>query len=324
VVDWLVVSDPEQDRPLPAVPGAQAVAGRRPELAWLGEALEAAGAGRDTETGELKRVVSELQASLTEAEAAVAQMSQLEQELALARRVQERMLPQTLPEIPGYHFATRYAPARAVGGDFYDIIALDKERFGVAIADVSGKGMPAALLMALTRSLLLSEAPHVASPRALLARMNEQLLAAGGGENFVTIFYGVVDSASGQMIYARAGHDYPVLLRDGQATDLGGDGSALGVLPGNQLKLQENELCLRAGDRLVLYSDGLTDVQAPDGCLYDGARLREVLLRHASHPPDAFCEQVFAELEDFQAGAPQYDDMTMLVFDFAPAEDKQG
>lgn len=258
------------------------------------------------EAAELMPVAAELQSQL-------ARMEQMEQELELARQVQQRMLPRAFPQVPGYQFASRSIPARVVGGDFYDVIELDGGRFGLAIADVADKGMPAALFMALTRSLLLAEARRADSPRDVLHKVNDLLLQMGGGEMFVTLFYGVVDTAQRLLTYARAGHDHPYLLRDAQVTQLDGAGMVLGLFPAEELALVEEELALAAGDRLVLYSDGLTDALAPGGESYSRERLAASFLRHAAAPPEHFCQAVIDEVTDFQGGALPYDDMTLLL-----------
>lgn len=260
------------------------------------------------EAAELLPVAADLQAQL-------ARMEQLEQELELARQVQQRMLPHAFPHIPGYQFASQSMPARVVGGDFYDVIGLEGSRFGLAIADVADKGMPAALFMALTRSLLLAEARRADSPRDVLYKVNDLLLQMGGGEMFVTLFYGMIDTERRLLSYVRAGHDHPYLLRERQAIVLDGEGTALGLFPAETLRLVEKELPLAPGDRLVLYSDGLTDALAPDGDIYSRERLIASFLDHAAAPPEHFCRAVFADVTAFQRDALPYDDMTLLLVD---------
>jgi serine phosphatase RsbU (regulator of sigma subunit) len=237
----------------------------------------------------------------------------LERELELARQVQQSVLPRVFPTVPGFAFAAQNQPARRVGGDFYDVFALDDGQVGVVIADVSDKGMPAALYMALTRSLLLAEARRARSPRAVLLSVNRLLRELGDPHMFVTVFYGVIAAEARQLTYARAGHDYPLLLRDGEVVALGGIGTVLGCFDSDDLQLSEERIALAPGDRLVLYTDGLTDVLAPDDRRFDLEQLKEILRSHAGRDPEALCAATFADLAAYQGDAEQYDDMTMLV-----------
>ena len=262
-------------------------------------------------------LIEQLQAKIVQLEAAQAELVQkerMERELELARQVQQSVLPRIFPLVPGYTFAARNEPARRVGGDLYDVILLDADRFGVVIADVSDKGMPAALYMALTRSLLLAEARRERSPRKVLANVNRLLMELGEPDMFVTVFYGVVEGAARRLTYTRAGHDRPLLVREGRVQELGGQGTALGVLAEEELPLAEEVVVyLVPGDRLVLYTDGLADVLAPDHRPFGLRRLKGLLESRANLPPARLCEATFAGLAAYQGNAEQYDDMTMLV-----------
>jgi sigma-B regulation protein RsbU (phosphoserine phosphatase) len=227
--------------------------------------------------------------------------------------VQQSLLPRSFPQYAGYTFAARCVPAREVGGDFYDVFALAPHRFGIVIADVSDKGMPSALFMALTRSLLLAEAERENSPRAVLENVNRLLLALAQSEMFVTVFYGVVDARECTLTYARAGHDKPILVRAGAANLLGGGGLVLGQLESAVLGLTEERINLKTGDRLALFTDGLTDVQDAQEAMYGHPRLTQLLQSVAQSPADELCAAVFNELTSFQGQAEQYDDMTLLV-----------
>jgi serine phosphatase RsbU (regulator of sigma subunit) len=263
-------------------------------------------------------LIEELRDKITQLEAAQVELvkkERMEQELELARRVQQSVLPRTFPQIPGCQFAAYNEPARRVGGDFYDVISLDPDHCGVVIADVSDKGMPAALYMALTRSLILAEARRERSPRAVLLNINQLLLELGEPGMFVTVFYGVIEKATRRMTYARAGHDYPLLLRDGTIQELGGEGTLLGFLDRAELHLSEETILLNPHDRLVLYTDGLTDVLSPDGERFALNRLKTLCQTHVNLPPAEFCSAVFAGLNAYQGGAEQFDDMTLLVID---------
>jgi serine phosphatase RsbU (regulator of sigma subunit) len=258
---------------------------------------------------QLREKVAQLEAAQVE----LVQKERMERELELARQVQQSVLPRVFPQVSGYAFAARNRPARQVGGDFYDLFSLDEDHLGIVIADVSDKGMPAALYMALTRSLLLAEARRAASPSAALSQVNRLLIELGQPNMFVTVFYGVLQVSSGQLAYVRAGHDRPVLLHRDCARLLTGDGACLGILPSHRLRLSVEQATLASGDLLVLYTDGLTDVMGPAGQLYDLVRLQEVLLSHRHLEARAFCDAVFADLAVYQGQAEQYDDMTMLV-----------
>jgi len=252
-------------------------------------------------------------AQLEAAQAELVHKERLERELELARQVQQRLLPRTFPLIPGFAFAARCEPARRVGGDFYDVILLDADRFGIAIADVSDKGMPAALFMALTRSLLLAEARREHSPRAVLSNVHRLLLELGEPDMFVTAFYGVVEVSARRLTYTRAGHDRPLLLRDSAVHPLSGEGTFLGGIETGQLNLSEEQISLHPGDRLVLYTDGLIDAMAVNRQLFGLGRFVELLESVASLAAEGLCDFVFEHLVAYQGTAEQYDDMTMLV-----------
>jgi sigma-B regulation protein RsbU (phosphoserine phosphatase) len=263
-------------------------------------------------------LIESLQVKLAELEAAqagLAQKERMDRELELARDVQQAMLPHQFPEVPGYRFAARYRPARQVGGDFYDVIDLGPDRFGLVVADVSDKGMPAAVYMALTRSLLVAEARRSNSPVAVLGNVNDLLLELGRARMFVTVFYGVVEIAAGLLTYARAGHDRPLLMRAGKANELSGEGVFLGFVPSNMLHISEESTQLEPDDRLVLYTDGLIDVSSPQGERLKRSGLQNLLERLSHLPADDFCEAVFETLVDYQGIADQYDDMTILALD---------
>jgi sigma-B regulation protein RsbU (phosphoserine phosphatase) len=261
-------------------------------------------------------LVDELRAKIGELQAAQGELikkERLESELELARQVQQSMLPRAFPSIPGFQFSARSEPARQVGGDFYDVIELDGERFGLAIADVSDKGMPAALYMALTRSLLVAEARWGSSPGAVLHSINDLLLELAQPGMFVTMFYGVIDRHTGQMTYACAGHDLPILLREGHALELQASGHPLGLLEMDEFQLSEQCIGLHTGDRLVLYTDGLVDVVSPGGRLFDRAQLKTMLQDKAHLSLDEMNAAIFDELAIYQGGVEQYDDMTTLL-----------
>ncbi len=266
----------------------------------------------------LIEALQEKVAQLEAAQAELVKKERLEREMELARQVQQSVLPHVFPTLPGYTFAAHNRPARQVGGDFYDVIDLDAERFGIVIADVSDKGMPAALYMALTRSLILAEARRECSPQTVLSNVHRLLLELGQPDMFVTVFYGVVKTATRQLTYARAGHDRPLLLRRGSVQCLEGEGIFLGFPDLEDLNLTQERLDLLPGDRLVLYTDGLTDAQTPDGQFFGTERLSTWLAPRAGLLPDELCQALFDALDAYQGGAEQFDDMTLLVVGVEP------
>jgi serine phosphatase RsbU (regulator of sigma subunit) len=258
---------------------------------------------------ELARAYRELEA----AQAALVEKERLERELELARGIQQGILPDICPKMPGFACAARYRAAYHVGGDFYDLIPLDGRRVGLVMADVSGKGMAAALFMALARSLIRAEAQRMASPQETLLRVNRLLLDMSRASMFVTVFYGVLDLAHGKLCYARAGHDYPLLFRSsaGKSQFLGGAGIVLGML--DTIELEEVEVDLDTGDLLVLYTDGITEANTPEGELFGPERLREVIQSAGSQSAQGVCDLLFRQVDLFQQGGDQHDDMAVLV-----------
>jgi len=258
---------------------------------------------------ELARVYRELQ----EAQAALVEKERLEHELELARELQQSILPHEFPQLPGFSCAARSRPARQVGGDFYDVILLSKGRVGLVMADVSDKGMVAALYMALARSLIRAEAKRSSSPRQVLLRVHRLLLEMSQADMFVTVFYGVLDLVQGTLRYARAGHDPPLLFRPSTAECrfLKARGTLLGLV--ERIGLEEATVNLCPGDLLILYTDGITDANSPAGEFFDVEHLRETVRAASELSAQGLCDFIFEHVDRFQAEAVQYDDMALLV-----------
>jgi len=258
---------------------------------------------------ELAQAYRELQ----EAQAALVEKERLERELELARELQQSILPHEFPDFPGFNCAARSRPAWQVGGDFYDVISLSKGRVGLVMADVSDKGLAAALYMALTRSLIHAEAKHSSSPRQVLLNIHRLLLEITQADMFVTVFYGVLDPARGDLRYARAGHDRPLLFSpsSGECRFLAADGILLGCV--EKVRLEEVSVRLHTGDLLVLYTDGITDANSPAGEFFGVERLRETVSAAGGLSAQALCDLIFGHVDRFQAEAVQHDDMALLV-----------
>jgi serine phosphatase RsbU (regulator of sigma subunit)/DNA-binding NarL/FixJ family response regulator len=245
----------------------------------------------------------------------------VEQELALAGQIQASFLPEVLPDLPGWQIAATLEPARETSGDFYDFIALPDGRLGVLIADVANKGMGAALYMALCRTLLRTyAAEHPTQPELVLSATNRRLLMDARAGLFVTAFYGVIDPASGMLAYCNAGHNPPLFLsaQDGNLIrELHRTGMALGAV--EDQSWQQSTVQIAPGDLLLLYTDGITEAQDPNGSFFGADRLLGSLQAslHSSKGETAGAQSIqdalLAEIHAFVSSAPQFDDITLVV-----------
>jgi phosphoserine phosphatase RsbU/P len=233
----------------------------------------------------------------------------------VAHEIQESILPHSLPVISGIDLGVMMRPARAVGGDLYDLITLKENCLGVVIGDVSDKGVPAAIFMALARSLLRAEASRMAPPAAVLREVNRHLLDMNTAGLFITVIYGVLDCEQRRFTFVRAGHEIPFFFRkDGTEIFPGkGHGQALGLF--DDVVLEELCVTLPPGSRIVLCTDGTTDTVNPYGERFGRDRLRESMRRHLQSSSQAFCEAVFENINGFQGTAAQADDMALLAID---------
>jgi serine phosphatase RsbU (regulator of sigma subunit)/predicted ester cyclase len=236
----------------------------------------------------------------------------IEQELLVARRIQQASLPEEVPELEGWEISPHYQPAREVGGDFYDFHLLSEGRLGVVVGDATGKGVPAALVMATTCSMLqaVSQVVGSSSPGEVLARVNETLLARIPSNMFVTCFYAVLEPKSGTLRYANAGHDLPYLRRNGDAEELRARGTPLGLMLG--MGYEEKETILQAGETAFFYSDGLVEAHNPKGEMFGFPRLRVLIAEHGEER--SLEEVLLEELYSFVGeGWEQEDDITLLT-----------
>jgi serine phosphatase RsbU (regulator of sigma subunit) len=242
---------------------------------------------------------------------AESQRTRLQQELKMARAVQKSLLPTQPPCIPGFTVVADWRSAREVAGDFYDFFLLPDGRWGVVLADVSGKGAPAALYMAMTRSLIRSEASHYNNPSEVLTEVNRRLLVESPCEMFVTVFYMVVDPVLQSLTYANAGH-YPPFLRraSGRLERLAQGGLIMGLF--EQFTLSDETLKLESGDTLVAYTDGLTDTLNNQDEDYGHNRLVDAINSAPTAARDILAH-ILKDLESFAGPAPQPDDVTLLI-----------
>jgi len=234
-----------------------------------------------------------------------------EQELRVARRIQQALLPEELPLLENWDIVPYYRPAREVGGDFYDFLPLSDGGVGFIIGDVSGKGIAAALVMANTQSVLRAVAQGSTTPGGLLAQVNEVLVAYIPSNMFVTCFFGILDPGSGRLTYANAGHNPPFRQHDGEATTLFATGMPLGLMPG--MPYDEKETMLRPGDGVLFYSDGLLEAHNPEREMLGSSRLRDLVREHVSDA-EHLTAGVLEALGRFTGEAwEQEDDITLVT-----------
>jgi serine phosphatase RsbU (regulator of sigma subunit) len=259
---------------------------------------------------EVLQRIGALAAVQLRAQAELQQRGRLEQELRIARLIQHTLLPAEPPRLAGWQLAAHYAAAREVGGDFYDFLALPDGRLGLVVGDVSGKGMPAALVMASTQSILRAVAGSGATPGAALQQANALLRARLPTRMFVTCQYLVLDPRTGRVTYANAGHCPPLWRRGADVVEVSAAGLPLGVLPEGQYA--EMELQLGPGEGLLLYSDGVVETHGPNGELFGFERLARLVATAGAGP--ARLEGLLAGLAAFrQTPGPPEDDLTLLV-----------
>ena len=237
----------------------------------------------------------------------------LEQELRIARLIQQTLLPRELPKLPGWEVAAYYRPAREVGGDFYDFIHLEDGTLGVIVADVTDKGVPAALVMATTRSVLHAAAERLISPSQVLARVNNQLIPNMPENMFVTCLYSVLDPMKRTFRFANAGHGLAFRRGAEGVSELKATGMPLGLMP--DMRYEENEVVILPGETILLQSDGLAEAHNSRREMFGFPRVKQLLSDHPSGPAVLIATLV-AELERFTAGGWEHeDDVTLLAIE---------
>ncbi len=237
----------------------------------------------------------------------------VEGEMRIARRTQRSILPARMPRRRGYDFGSLITPARAIGGDFYDVIRLDSDRLSLVIGDVSDKGLPAALVMALTFSLLRSETEQHSDPCRILSNVNRYLMRMRDPVMFVTLLYGVLDCRTGELQYARAGHLPPILLdAGGRVMKVKvGEGQPLGIF--EDVKLDFQEVVIPNGGLALLYSDGLSEAADAQGNSFGLERVQNELRANRHLSARAICERLWGAVEAHSGDLPHQDDFVTMV-----------
>jgi predicted ester cyclase len=241
----------------------------------------------------------------------------VEQELKVARTIQQASLPEEVPALEGWQIDPYFQPAREVGGDFYEFFELDDDRLALVVGDATGKGVPAALVMTATCAFLGGVATASgASPGEVLARVNEAVLARIPPNMFVTCFYAILDPKSGSLTYANAGHNLPCCRREDAASELKARGMPLGLMPG--MSYEEKETILGPGEGVLFYTDGLVEAHNLHGEMFGTPRLRDLLSKR-SEGGRGLSATLLEELERFTGeGWEQEDDITLLTVDRFP------
>ncbi len=243
-------------------------------------------------------------------EAEARSRERIEQELRVATTIQQNFLPRELPDLPGWEVSAYYRPAREVGGDFYDFIELPEGRIGVVIGDVTDKGVPAAMVMAATRSVLRASAQRVVSPGAVLERVNELMCPDMPAKMFVTCLYGVLEPATGRFRFANAGHNLPYVRTGSGSAELRATGMPIGLLPG--IIYEETEAQLEPGETMLLHSDGVAEAHGPAGDMFGFPQLQDVVGSRSGR--GEVIDRVLTELGRFTgSGWEQEDDITLVA-----------
>jgi serine phosphatase RsbU (regulator of sigma subunit)/ketosteroid isomerase-like protein len=241
----------------------------------------------------------------------ISERERIEQELRVARTIQQASLPKEVPTLQGWQISPFYQPAREVGGDFYDFFELPNGRLGIVVGDATGKGVPAALVMASARSMLRAVAQNSESPGDVLRRVNDTLVTDIPPNMFVTCFYAILDPNSGSLTYANAGHDLPYVHQGDSAEELRARGMPLGLMP--QMSYEEKEIVFEAGEAALLYSDGLVEAHDPKGEMFGFPRLRALVAEHGAEESslgDFLLEKLYTFVGE---GWEQEDDITLLT-----------
>jgi serine phosphatase RsbU (regulator of sigma subunit) len=239
----------------------------------------------------------------------------LEEELLIGKQIQLSLLPKRCPEIPGWEFAALYRAARQVGGDLYDftIDVRDPQRWNIVIADVTGKGVPAALFMAISRTVVRAETANGHGPAATLKRTNSFIIKDAQARLFLSMFYGALDTSNGRLTFSNGGHEWPLLWRaSSRALEiLKAPGFLLGVLP--DIEPVEREICIETGDFLILYTDGVTEARNEAGELFGEERLYAIIGGTDFTTANELLEAIKMAVTQFTGDTPASDDFTLVV-----------
>jgi sigma-B regulation protein RsbU (phosphoserine phosphatase) len=244
-------------------------------------------------------------------EAALIHQQEQEREIIEAKAIQEKLLPREIPQMPGYELASAWQSARLVGGDYFDILPLGEETLALCIADVAGKGMPAALLLSNLQAAVRGLSSLSVAPDLLCSRLNSIVYRNTDSDRFITFFYGQLEGPTRRLVYVNAGHNAPFVVRsDGSHERLRDGGTVLGVFASRNYEMGSAQLS--AGDRVILFTDGVTEACSPADEEFGEARLLRLLKEHRTLSADELQAKILAAVAEFSGGRWQ-DDATLLV-----------
>jgi sigma-B regulation protein RsbU (phosphoserine phosphatase) len=235
----------------------------------------------------------------------------MQEEMKLAKQTQLNLLPKEIPKIPGYSIAAKTISAKEVGGDYYDIIKMDDEHFAFCLGDVTGKGMPAAMLMSNIQATLRAQIQNEYSLAETLFRSSNLLYARTEPTKFVTLFLGTMNSESNEIYFSNAGHDPPFHFTKGDLNNLKTGGMLLGAFPDAQY--EQEKIIMSPGDLLILFSDGITEAMNHENKEFSEEKLIDVIRNNTDTEPELFIEKIVTAVKEHSGSTPQYDDMTLMI-----------
>ena len=248
----------------------------------------------------------------TRIEEEASERGKLEHEMNIARDIQMELLPKTFPNLPGLDMFAFSVPAKHVGGDCYDVIDVGDGKLAITIGDVSGKGTPAAILMANVQAAVRALSESKVPAGELITRVNRLVHGYTEESAFITFFYSVLDTRTGDLVYVNAGHNPPCILRkNGHRDYLDRGGLIVGIMPGSEY--EEGRTTLNPGDDLVLYTDGITEAENTEDEMFGEERLEQLLIEHRHSSAREIEERVYSNIREFAAGTSQTDDLTMVI-----------
>ena len=259
------------------------------------------------------KMAQDLQEHIAELQRTTAEKERLIKELEIAKGIQQSFLPENEPKISGIDIAASNIPAKEVGGDFYDFIPIGKDKWGLTIADVSGKGVPAALFMALSSTLIRASATGNPNVSEAIEKANDLICAEAKTGMFVTLFYSILDTKKRSLKYVNAGHNPPLLIKEisGDILLLKAKGIALGVVDG--IKLQQETVQLEKGDIITLYTDGVTEAINEKEEQFGQQRLLKIVNKNRNLPAKEIIRIVEEEVTEYSGKQPQFDDITLMI-----------